>query len=132
MKTSMSEPASYELTAYEAVIASSWAQTHKKTVPMTLILLALHERPAWSSTIKSAIAELTGGNLQFDDQSLHLALRRLEEHNLLHRQEAVPGTGAKRKVYALTRSGDRILRHQVAATMSYARHPAFLALGSGG
>ncbi len=75
MKISVSEPEPHELTAYEAVTANSWAQTHKKTALMKLILLALHEAPAWSSTIKSAIAEMTGGNLQFDDISLHRALR---------------------------------------------------------
>lgn len=118
------------LSAYEEVVAASWAQTHKKTALMTLILLALHDGPAWSSAIKATIAELTDGNLKFDDQSLHRALRRLEEHHLLvHEQESAPGTGAKRKVYALTVSGARIMRHHVATTMSYTQHPVFQRLG---
>lgn len=119
-----------ELSPYEEVIAASWAQTHKKTALMTLILLALHDGPAWSAAIKAAISELTDSNLKFDDQSLHRALRRLEEHNLLvHVQEAAPGTGAKRKVYELTITGERILRHHVASTMSYTQHPVFRRLG---
>jgi DNA-binding PadR family transcriptional regulator len=120
-----------ELTPYEAVIAKSWTETHKKAALMTLILLALRDKPAWSSQIKAAVAALTNGNLQFDDQSLHRSLRRLEDHNLLiHTQQAAPGTGAKRKVYELTQSGERILRNHLATTMSYTRLPTFQSLGS--
>lgn len=122
-----------ELTPYEAVVANSWKETHKKAALMTLILLTLHDKPAWSAQINASIADLTGGNLQFDQQSVHRALRRLEEHNLLiHRQEAAPGTGAKRKVYELTQSGERVLRDHLTSTMSYTRHPTFRRLSTSG
>lgn len=124
MKMSLSE-----LTTYEATIAASWKETHKKAALMTLILLSLCDKPAWSSQIKASIADLTSGNLQFDDQSLHRALRRLEDHNLLiHTQQSAVGTGAKRKVYELTQSGERVLRNHLTSTMSYTRTPLFSAL----
>ena len=120
-----------ELTSYEAVVATSWKETCKKAALMTLILLTVHDEPAWSSQITASIADLTNGNLEFDQQSVHRALRRLEEHNLLiHKQEPAPGTGAKRKVYELTQSGERVLREHLTTTMSYTRHPTFQRLST--
>lgn len=115
--------------SYVAALVDSWSQTHKKGALVMLVLVSLESGPAWSGDLHEAIASLTGGHLQVDDQSLHRALRRLEAHNVItHSAQPVPGTGAKRKVFELTRTGDAALREFLATTMTYATHPTFTAL----
>ncbi|PRW64758.1 helix-turn-helix transcriptional regulator [Actinopolyspora mortivallis] len=63
-----------------------------------------------------------GGN------AVHRSLRRLEGLNLVtHTKHAAPGTGVKRKVYELTRSGKRVLAAYLETTLSYLHDPEFLA-----
>lgn len=94
---------------------------------MLFILLALSRQPGWSSQIRDFISNLTGGRLAVDEQSLHRALRRVESLNLIvHSDQAAPGTGARRKIYALTGSGERVLAACLAGPMSYITTPLFL------
>ncbi|WP_458781866.1 helix-turn-helix transcriptional regulator [Arthrobacter sp. D3-16] len=61
-----------------------------------------------------------------DEQSLHRALRRVEGLNLItHSQESVAGTGAKRKIYELTASGERVLASYLQGPMAYVTNNLF-------
>ena len=63
-----------------------------------------------------------------DEQSLHRALRRVEGLNLItHTDQAVTGTGAKRKIYELTASGERVLAAYLDGPMTYLDHPTLRA-----
>ena len=46
---------------------------------------------------------------------------------ITHSTRQIAGTGAKRKVYELTESGDRILAAYLATTMSHLDAPEFIA-----
>lgn len=116
------------LSDYEQQILSSWSDTHKKGTLMLLVLLALTRAVAWSGDIQAFLAEASSGHLVVDEQSLHRALRRLEGLNVItHTSRSVPGTGAKRKVYELTGSGERVLAAYLDTTMSYLDDPRFTA-----
>lgn len=114
------------LSDYEQRILSSWSDTHKKSALMLFVLLALTRGAAWSGDIQAFLVGASGGNLAVDEQSLHRAMRRLEGLNVItHTARAVPGTGAKRKMYQLTRSGQRVLAAYLETTMSYLGDPEF-------
>jgi DNA-binding PadR family transcriptional regulator len=121
---SRSEPAAagaeLELTDYERKVLGAWTETHKKSTLMLFILLALSEEPRWSGQIRDFITDLSEAYLAVDEQSMHRALRRVEGLNLItHSQESVAGTGAKRKVYELTASGERVLAGYLQGPMAY-------------
>jgi DNA-binding PadR family transcriptional regulator len=109
-----------ELSEYERRVLASWTDTHKKSTLMLFILLALTTQPKGSSQIRAFINDLSHAYLAVDEQSMHRALRRVEGLNLItHRQESVPGTGAKRKIYQLTASGERVLAACLDGPMAY-------------
>lgn len=119
-----SEPAAdgpnLELSDYERKVLAAWTETHKKSTLMLFILLALSEEPRWSGQIRDFITDLTEAYLSVDEQSMHRALRRVEGLNLItHSQESVAGTGAKRKIYELTASGQRVLTSYLQGPMAY-------------
>jgi DNA-binding PadR family transcriptional regulator len=125
MSMSRSEPAaagpSSELSEYESKVLAAWTDTHKKSTLMLFILLALSGQPRWSGQIRDFITDLSDAYLAVDEQSLHRALRRVEGLNLItHSQESVAGTGAKRKIYELTASGERVLAGFLEGPMAYA------------
>ncbi|MFF1252644.1 PadR family transcriptional regulator [Pseudarthrobacter sp. NPDC058329] len=127
---SRSEPAAagpdVELSDYERKVLAAWTDTHKKSALMLFILLALSEAPRWSGRIRDFITDLSGGYLAVDEQSMHRALRRVEGLNLItHSQESVAGTGAKRKIYELTDSGERVLAGYLQGPMAYATTKRF-------
>jgi DNA-binding PadR family transcriptional regulator len=109
-----------ELSEYERRVLASWTDTHKKSTLMLFILLALTTQPKGSSQIRAFINDLSHAYLAVDEQSMHRALRRVEGLNLItHRQESVPGTGAKRKIYELTASGERVLAACLHGPLAY-------------
>lgn len=57
---------------------------------------------------------------------MHRALRRVEGLNLItHSQESVIGTGAKRKIYELTASGERVLAAYLQGPLAYVTSKLF-------
>lgn len=115
------------LSDYEHTVLASWTDTHKKSALMLFILLALVRESSWSSQIRDFITALTGGRLTVDEQSLYRALRRVEGLNLItHTDQAAPGTGARRKSYALTGSGERVLAAYLDGPLAYVTTPLFL------
>ncbi|WGW13015.1 helix-turn-helix transcriptional regulator [Saxibacter everestensis] len=116
-----------DVTDFEAAMVASWSDIHKKSALMQFILLVLHEKPCWSAEIRDGISALSEGSLHVDEQSLHRALRRLAGNNLItFTSGPAPGTGARRKTYQLTQTGERVLRHYLQTTLSYARSSRYL------
>lgn len=114
------------LSDYEQKVLTAWTDMHKKSALMLFILLALTGQPKWSSQIREFIDDLSDGYLGVDEQSLHRALRRVEGLNLVtYRQESVAGTGAKRKIYGLTASGERVLAGCLEGPMAYSTTELF-------
>lgn len=131
MSMSKSEPAAaagpdFELSDYERKVLAAWTDTHKKSTLMLFILLALSQEARWSGQIRDFITDLSEAHLAVDEQSLHRALRRVEGLNLItHSQESVAGTGAKRKIYELTASGERVLASYLQGPMAYVNTKLF-------
>jgi DNA-binding PadR family transcriptional regulator len=126
MSKSEAHPAT-GLAPHEREILTAWADTHKKSALMLFILLRLHGRPGWSQDLRRFIDSCTDEHLGVDNQSLHRALRRLEGLNLItHDSRSAPGTGARRKIYSLTQSGERVLAALLRGPLSYTTNPLFL------
>lgn len=116
------------LSDYERQVLAAWSDSHKKGTLTLFVLLALTRAPGWSGDIATFIVSASGGHLSVDEQSLHRALRRLEGLNVItHSAQPVAGTGARRKVYELTSSGERVLAAYLSTTMSYLDAPDFRA-----
>lgn len=121
-----------EASGFDVALVRSLTDTHKRSMLVVLVLLRLHSRPAWSQEIAAFLQEVSDGHLGVDEQSLHRALRSMLSHNLvLTTPQPVRGTGANRKIYELTATGERTLRRFLTTTMSYMHHPEFLALVTG-
>jgi DNA-binding PadR family transcriptional regulator len=130
MSMSRSEPTAVgpdiELSDYERRVLAAWTDTHKKSTLMLFILLALSGQPRWSGQIREFVTDLSDAYLAVDEQSMHRALRRVEGLNLItHSPESVAGTGAKRKIYELTASGERVLAGFLQGPMAYATTKLF-------
>lgn len=123
MSMSKSEPAGgpdLELSDYERKVLASWTDTHKKSTLMLFILLALSGQPRWSGQIRDFITDVSDAHSAVDEQSMHRALRREEGLNLItHTPEPSTGTGAERKIYELTASGERVLAGYLQGPMAY-------------
>jgi DNA-binding PadR family transcriptional regulator len=114
------------LSPYERQVLASWEDIHKKSALTLFILLCLARQASWSSQIRTFVGELTQGRVSVDEQSLHRALRRVQGLNLIvHSELPVPGTGARRKVYELTQSGERVLAGYLDGPMAYVRTPLY-------
>ncbi|MUK00903.1 hypothetical protein GM708_02530 [Vibrio cholerae] len=108
------------LSDYERKVLAAWTDTHKKSTLMLFILLAVSGQPRWSGEIRQFITDVSDAHLAVDEQSMHRALRRVEGLNLIiHTLQPVAGTGAKRKIYELTASGERVLANYLRGPLAY-------------
>ncbi len=113
-------PSSPELDEFERALVDQWSEIHKRSALVHLLMVALADSPKWSGELVSFIDDATGGEWSVDERSLYRALRRLEHSELVgHHKEATAGTGAKRKVFAITKSGRRVLEEYEATTLAY-------------
>ena len=109
-----------ELDDFEQTLVNQWSEVHKKSALVHLIMTALSDGPKWSAELQQFIEHVTNGEWGVDDRSLYRALRRLEHGELVkHSKEAVPGTGAKRKMFEITASGRRVLETYEQTTLAY-------------
>lgn len=109
-----------ECDEFELAIVEQWSEIHKRSALVHLIMVGLDEGPKWSADLLAFIEDVTGGAWGVDDRSLYRALRRLEKAQLVrHAKQATAGTGAKRKVFELTGSGQRVLARYEAQTLAY-------------
>ncbi|MDN5726393.1 MAG: PadR family transcriptional regulator [Propionibacteriales bacterium] len=121
-------PNEAELQQFVSTVTQGWAETHKKGALAPLILLGLSRGPAWTQQILDWMHRVSSGHLDMDIQSLHRAMRRLEQLGAVTvNREPAAGTGARRKFYELTDVGELLLRRHLDTTLSYLWHPDFLA-----
>lgn len=116
-------PSSPDLDEFEQALVDQWSEIHKRSALVHLLMVALADGPKWSGDLATFIDDKTGGEWSVDERSLYRALRRLERSEVIeHIKEAVPGTGAKRKVFAITASGQRVLDEYEQTTLAYLTH----------
>lgn len=73
------------------------------------LLCALAIRPAHGYELRKAIEELTDGLVTVDPPGLYRALQRLEQEGLAASSWAESGSGPRKRIYTLTRSGYALL-----------------------
>ncbi len=105
---------------FEVAIVEQWSEIHKRSALVYVIMVALAEGPKWSGDLLTYIEDITGGAWGVDDRSLYRALRRLEKTELVkHSKMDASGTGAKRKVFEITESGQCVLARFESRTLAY-------------
>lgn len=105
----------HNLNDYETAVFDNWLTVYKRSATTTLILEAIREGNGTRADIEIFISERTGDAWSIDEKSMHRVLRRLTKAELTSAAEAaVPGTGLKKKVYTLTKNGERVLEAMLA------------------
>src|SRR5215475_10745581 len=94
---------------YARKLLAGWEDVYKKGQLTLWVLLALKDGPKHMAEIKAFLERATNGTLTVDDQSLYRALRRYDETELAD-YETAPGNGPERKVYRLSKLGERVLQ----------------------
>lgn len=87
-----------------------WVEVYKKSATTLVLLGILREHgPAPAATVRDLFVERTGWSIT--ERGLYRTLQRLANSGLLSvTPVTVPGTGAKRKDFALTPPGEHYLR----------------------
>jgi PadR family transcriptional regulator, regulatory protein PadR len=75
------------------------------TTTDTLILSVLYTGPAHSYDIARRINELSDGIFEWQDEIMHPALHKLEDHGFIHGTWIESANGKTRCVYSLTKEG---------------------------
>jgi DNA-binding PadR family transcriptional regulator len=77
------------------------------TIP--LVLSILEEGESYGYTLIQRVRELSAGEIEWTDGMLYPVLHRLEAQGLVRSRWDVSDVGRKRKYYALTAAGKRVL-----------------------
>ena len=87
-----------------------WEEIYKRGLLTMWLLLATRSQPRYATEIAEFVDRHTNGTMSVDDRSLYRALRRLKSLHLLE-ESLRPGerSGAPRKYYQLTLSGQKVL-----------------------
>jgi len=101
---------SADLDDYERKLLSGWEEIYKRGLLTMWLLLAVRDRPRYPAEIAEFINTTTRGTMAADQRSLYRAMRRLNDIELVETSDQ-PGrrTGADRRYYRITRSGQRVL-----------------------
>lgn len=74
-----------------------------------IVLAALSAGPAHGYAVIEEIRRKSGGGFELPEGTIYPALHRLEQAGLLSSRWVTAESGRRRRVYALTRRGDRAL-----------------------
>jgi DNA-binding PadR family transcriptional regulator len=101
---------SAELDTYEQKLLSAWEEIYKRGLLTMWLLLAVRDKARYPAEIAEFISTMTQGTMTADHRSLYRAMRRLSDLELVQTSDR-PGhrTGADRKYYQITSTGQRIL-----------------------
>jgi len=103
-----------------------------------LVLGILAEGESYGYAIAKKVAELSGGRMEWTDGMLYPLLHRLERQGQVRSSWGTSETGRRRKHYAITDAGRRMLAERrrqwgvVAAALDRVWHDAKLVLPPGG
>ena len=73
-----------------------------------VVLTLMKDRPMYGYEILKTLSERGNGEFEFKQGTLYPVLYRLEREGWIKADWEIPETGKKRKVYKLTKDGDRI------------------------
>ena len=108
-------------------LSDSWAVTHGKGALAVLSLVILRERECWAGELQERLREISGGVFDTDAASIHRMLRRLHRFGLLQCVGTQScGPGAPRKIFAITQTGEAVLRAHFETTLAYLRSAIFV------
>ncbi|HSW37666.1 MAG TPA: PadR family transcriptional regulator [Candidatus Saccharimonadales bacterium] len=107
-----------KLDDYEQKLLDGWEEVFKKGQLTMWIMLALKDGPKHMADIKAFIDEATNGTLTADDQSMYRALRRYYDVELVDFTTEPGKSGPDRKVYSLTKIGQRVLEEFIARNIT--------------
>lgn len=105
----------------------TWADGHAKASLAVFAMLALSVRPQWAGDLQGSLAEMSGGAMQPDVQTLHRMMRRLDRLGLATcvRRES-GGSGAARKIFGLTDVGEAALKAHLSHSWGHLSSRAFV------
>ena len=85
-----------------------------------IVLAALSSGPAHGYAVIEEIKRRSTGAFDLPEGTIYPVLHRLEEAGLLASKWSTTDAGRQRRVYAVTRRGERALRQQRATWMQFA------------
>ncbi|TXJ06851.1 MAG: PadR family transcriptional regulator [Aeromicrobium sp.] len=109
---------------FAAEVVARWRETHKKSMTVFFILVALNTDPMWSRELATWLVNTTG--IELTERGLHRTLQRMHKSGFTSvSTETSPVSGADRKVYTITPLGRSVAQKIKQEGLDYVFSPAY-------
>jgi PadR family transcriptional regulator, regulatory protein PadR len=109
-------------------LLEAWELTFKKGQLSFWILLSLKQGPKFLDEIQAFMVLHSGGQLQFDEQSLYRSLRKFDDLELVRFSLHESNKGPNLKQFEITPLGKDLLQKFIDRNISLFYQPAFSAI----
>lgn len=86
-----------------------WEEVYKRGLLTFWILLKLSQCEMYAYEMRAAIADMSQGTINVDDNSIYRALKRFSEAGWVHSHVRPSESGPARRYFALTEAGQALL-----------------------
>ena len=93
----------------ESNLLEKWERNFKKGLLSFWMLMAIAEEPVYAYAMREKIAELSGGSIEADENSIYRALRRFAQNGLVSSRMQASEKGPDRRYFELTVKGESLL-----------------------
>jgi PadR family transcriptional regulator, regulatory protein PadR len=94
---------------YEEKLLKGWEEIFKRGQLTFWVLLSLRQSPKYMAEIREWIGQVTDNTITVEERSLYRALQRYYDAELVTYDATEGNRGPDRKVYKLTKIGERVL-----------------------
>lgn len=95
---------------YISDLLQAWEETYKKGQLTLWLLMALKERPRYTTEVREFIHKAAGGIIRCEEQSVYRALRKFYDLEIVNFELRDGNSGPSRKYYFLTDIGRELLK----------------------
>ena len=105
-------------------ILERWHETHKKSMTMLFVLVALNTQAMWSRELNDWLQKVAG--VELTERGLHRVMQRMHSSGLIDMEKVQsPKSGAARKIYRITDLGCQIAAQIKESGLSYWQNQEF-------
>ena len=95
---------------YISDLLQTWEETYKKGQLTLWLLMALKDRPRYTTEVREFIHATAGGRIRCEEQSVYRALRKFYDLEIVDFELRDGNSGPSRKYYFLTDIGRSLLQ----------------------
>ena len=90
-------------------LLEKWERNFKKGLLSFWMLMAIAEEPVYAYEMREKIADLSGGSIEADENSIYRALRRFAQNGLVKSRMRASEKGPDRRYFELSAKGEALL-----------------------